>query len=374
MKSQRKKQSKAALEVKTDPPCGEGSKAGRPMVLVGLILGVAAVAFLITGLFGFFGRDADWNNSAHAQQPGATGRTRSEKGGRTEAAPIPQRNPLNAQRAYGYLKEICDIGRRVSGSPGMKRQQELITKHFEAHGAKVVRQEFMATDPRSRQPVPMANLIISWHPESTERVLLSAHYDTRPFPDQDPNPRKAREGTFIGANDGASGVAVMMELAHYMSTVKGRYGVDFVLFDGEELVYREGDEYFLGSKHFARDYQANPPAHKYRWGVLMDMVGGKNLQLYVERHSWSWPETRPLIGEIWGLAERMGVREFIAFPKHQVLDDHIALRDIGKIPTCDLIDFDYPFWHTEGDVPENCSGESLAKVGWVVFEWMRQAR
>jgi hypothetical protein len=289
-------------------------------------------------------------------------------------SPIPSRNPLNAARAYGYLKDVCAIGKRISGTPGMAKQQELATKHFEALGGKVTRQEFTATDPRNGQPVPMANLVVSWHPESTERVLLCAHYDTRPFPDREPDPRKAREGTFIGANDGASGVAVMMELAHIMSGVKGRYGVDFVLFDGEELVYADGDEYFLGSKYFAQQYKDHPPAYKYRWGVLMDMVGGTDLQLYQEQHSWSWPETRPLVAEIWGLAQRMGVREFIARRKHEVLDDHIALRNIGRIPTCDLIDFDYPHWHRESDLPENCSGESLAKVGWVVFEWMRRTR
>jgi hypothetical protein len=106
----------------------------------------------------------------------------------------------------------------------------------------------------------------------------------------------------------------------------------------------------------------------------MDMVGGANLQLYQERNSWSWPETRPLVAQIWGLAQRLGVREFIALRKHEVLDDHIALRNRAKIPTCDLIDFDYEFWHTSNDTPENCSGESLAKVGWVVYEWMKRAQ
>jgi hypothetical protein len=351
-------------------PKGQNATQGRPVLLAFLMLAAIGGALTIR----FLGNSPIAESEARAQQPNTAKRGGQDGKGRTPDSPIPPRNPLNAQRAYGYLKDICAIGRRVSGSPGMTQQQELVTKHFEALGAKVTRQEFAARDPRSGQPVPMANLIISWHPESSERVLLSAHYDTRPFPDRDPDPRKAREGTFIGANDGASGVAVMMELAHIMSAVKGRYGVDFVLFDGEELVYAEGDEYFLGSKHFARDYKAQPPAHKYRWGVLMDMVGGVNLQLYQEQNSWDWRDTRPLVAEIWGLAQRMGVREFIAFRKHEVLDDHIALRNIGGIPTCDLIDFDYAYWHTTGDIPENCSGESLAKVGWVVFEWMRRTR
>lgn len=335
----------------------------------------AIIGLTIRGYFGHPGLEPALANAAQAEQPTAKARQSGAAEKRRAAEePLPPRNPLNGDRAYGYLKDICAIGRRVSGSAGMKSQQELITKHFESLGGKVLRQEFTATDPRSGEQVPMANLIISWHPDSKERVLLCAHYDTRPFPDRDPDPRKAREGVFIGANDGASGVAVMMELAHLMPQVKGHFGVDFVLFDGEELVYAEGDEYFLGSKHFAREHVRQPPAHKYRWGVLMDMVGDADLQIYQEQNSLSWPDTRPLVAQIWGLAQRMGVNEFVARRGYLISDDHIALRNIAKIPTCDIIDFDYESkWHTEADTPENCSGASLAKVGWVVYEWMKRA-
>ncbi len=147
-----------------------------------------------------------------------------------------------------------------------------------------------------------------------------------------------------------------------------------MLFDGEELVFGEDGEYFLGSKYFARDYNRNPPGHRYKWGVLLDMVGGKNLQLYQEVHSVSWPDTRPLVAQIWGLAQQLNVPEFIALQKHEVLDDHLALRNTARIPTCDIIDFDYPQWHTADDVPRNCSGASLAKVAWVLYEWFRQAK
>jgi hypothetical protein len=150
--------------------------------------------------------------------------------------------------------------------------------------------------------------------------------------------------------------------------------VDFVLFDGEELVYQDGDPYFHGSEHFAKSYADEPPAHRYRWGVLLDMVADKNLQLLQEWHSVSWPDTRPLVGEIWSVARELGVREFIPQVGHRVLDDHIALHDIAKIPTCDIIDFDYPAWHTEQDVPSNCSPVSLAKVGWVIHEWLKGQR
>jgi hypothetical protein len=192
-------------------------------------------------------------------------------------------------------------------------------------------------------------------------------------PDQDTEPVKRREVVFIGANDGGSGVAVMMEVGHLMPRLESRYGVDFVLFDGEELVYQDGDKYFWGSEHFSHEYVRTPPEHKYRWGVLLDMVGDADLQIYQEVNSLSWRDTRPLVNRIWGLAQRLGVREFIAQPKYEIRDDHLALRNIAKIPTCDVIDFDYPAWHTTNDVPSQCSAESLAKVGWVIHEWMKQA-
>jgi Peptidase family M28 len=281
-------------------------------------------------------------------------------------------NPLNAQRSYNYLAEICALGPRISGSPGMRQQQALVKEHFEKLGGKVSFQRFEVANPLDGVKVPMANLICEWQPQRKERILLCAHYDTRPLPDQDPDPLQQKQGVFLGANDGASGVAVMMELAHVMSKLEGDVGVDFVLFDGEEFVYVEGrDAYFLGSEHFAKDYATKPPAHKYRWGVLMDMVGDANLKIYEEQHSVTWRDTRPLVKEIWATAGKIGVEEFVPRVGYRVLDDHLALRNTAKIPTCDIIDFDYAYWHTVGDVPQRCSGTSLAKVGWVVYEWIR---
>jgi hypothetical protein len=280
-------------------------------------------------------------------------------------------NPLDALRAYRYLEQLCAIGPRPSGSPGMRQQQELLVEHFKQLGGNVSLQEFRARNPLGGT-VPMANLIIQWHPERKERILLCAHYDTRPLPDRDPNPIARVQGTFLGASDGASGTAALMELAHLMPDFDSKYGVDFVLFDGEELVYDESrDPYFLGSTWFARQYAARPPEHKYRWGVLMDMIGDADLQIYQEQNSYSWRNTRPLVVEIWATAKRLGVEEFVPRVRHFVRDDHFPLRNIAKIPTCDIIDFDYPAWHTEADTPRRCSGSSIAKVGWVVYEWLK---
>ncbi|WP_237564768.1 M28 family peptidase [Blastopirellula marina] len=285
--------------------------------------------------------------------------------------------PFDGSLAMGYLEGMCAIGPRVSGSPGMARQQQYLTKILEAAGGKVSLQEFDVRHPEDGSRVPMANLIAQFYPDRPERILLCAHYDTRPFPDQDPlNP----QGTFVGANDGASGVAVLCELARHLGDLKSHVGVDIVFFDGEELVFdNRRDPYFLGSEYFARDYAQNPPAHRYRYGVLLDMVGDKDLQIFEEKNSLRYPDVRPLVRDIWSTARKLGIREFIARPRHEVRDDHLVLNDIAKIPTCDIIDFDYPnpgygpkYWHTEKDVPANCSALSLAKVGKTILTWLNE--
>lgn len=282
---------------------------------------------------------------------------------------------LDAKRAKGYLDKICRIGTRVSGSRGMSRQQKLIVDHFTKLGAKVQYQSFDAPHPISGRPVRMNNLLISWHPESKERVLLACHYDTRPYPDRD---RRRPRGVFLGANDGASGVALFMEMAHHMKSLSPKYGVDFIFFDGEELIYPQQQgfqvinrgDYFLGSTYFAKEYVEHPPEYRYVCGVLVDMIGDKDLNLYYEKNSLRYAEE--VTKSLWSTARRLKVREFIAQEKHEVRDDHLALNEIAKIPTCDIIDFDYPYWHTTRDTPSRCSGESLTKVGRVLLEWLHE--
>lgn len=278
----------------------------------------------------------------------------------------------NARRAFGYLVKVCAIGPRVSGTSGMAQQQKLLVDHFSKLGAKVRLQSFDAAHPQSGAPVRMNNMIVSWNPDTKQRVLIACHYDTRPFPDRDPvNPR----GRFVGANDGGSGVALMMELGHHMQQLKPKYGVDFVLFDGEELVFQPRDKYFLGSEHFAQDYRDNPPDYSYLWGVLVDMIADRRLEIYQEKNSVKYAPQ--LVDSLWATARELKVREFIPRAKYEIRDDHLPLNDIAKIPSCDIIDFDYgprsrPYWHTTQDLPANCSGASIAKVGRVLLKWLTQ--
>jgi glutaminyl-peptide cyclotransferase len=279
--------------------------------------------------------------------------------------------PFNGERAFGYLKQLCELGRRPSGSPGMAAQQKLLSEHFEKLGGKVELQKFNARHPQDGSAVPMANMIVRWHPEKSERILLCAHYDTLPYPMRDrQNPR----GTFVGANDGASGVALLMEMAHDMAEFDGKYGVDFVLFDGEEFIFKPKGRFFLGSRYFAQQYRKDRSAARYRWGVLLDMVGDADLKLYQEGYSMSWRDTRPLVNDIWETARQLRVREFIPRIGQKVRDDHFPLHNTGGIPCCNIIDLDYPAWHTEADTPDKCSALSLAKVGWVIREWLKVAK
>jgi glutaminyl-peptide cyclotransferase len=284
-------------------------------------------------------------------------------------------NALNAKRAMSYLEKICAIGSRTSGTLGMKKQQEMLMEHFELLGGVVLWQPFEVRHPETGQKVEIKNMVVQWRPELQERVLLCTHYDTKPFPANDPkNPR----GLFVGANDGGSGTALFMEMAHAMQDLPTKVGVDFVFFDAEELVYDEQrDPFFVGSTYFATAYANAPTNQRYRCGILLDMVGDEDLQIYYEEYSFKFAPA--LAEEVWSVAKKLRIKEFVPKIQHEVRDDHLPLNEIAKIPVIDIIDFEYPrgprnktYWHTMADTPDKCSGASLIKVGKVLLEWIKQ--
>ncbi len=289
------------------------------------------------------------------------------------AAMLASPAPIDGKRAYGYLKKICEIGPRLAGSPENARQRKMVADHFTKMGGQVREQPFQAEHPLTGRRVDMVNLIGSWHPDRQQRALISAHYDTRPYADQEDDADRHKL-PFLGANDCASGVALLMEIAHHLDKIETTVGIDLVLFDGEELVYgdrpRRG-EYFLGSWAFARSYakQVERRGNKTRYvaGILLDMVGGQNLQIKREPNSMQFAPA--LVREVWAVARQVNAKSFVNDVGREVLDDHLPLNDAG-IPTIDLIDFDYPFWHKADDLPENCSAESLAEVGRVLTAWL----
>jgi len=330
------------------------------LLRLNLLFGFVIVLFVVAIATRAFNRSPSRSNVAVVDSP--------------TVRPIPSR--YDADRAFGYLEQLCAIGRRPSGSEGMQTQQVLLTKFFEERGAVVSMQTFDIRHPEDGSNVELANLVARWNPDSGKRFLFCAHYDTLPYPVQDSvNPR----GLFVGANDGASGTAALMELANQFEDLGANIGVDIVLFDGEEFVFDSSrDDFFLGSTFFAKKYAATADVVRYQAGILLDMVGDKELKLYYEKNSLRY--AREVARSVWGVAARLGVTAFTPRSRHEILDDHLPLNQIAKIPTIDIIDFDYPrpgfgaprYWHTEQDVPSNCSGKSLTAVVWVIHQWLLQ--
>jgi hypothetical protein len=278
---------------------------------------------------------------------------------------------IDGKRTMGYLEAVCKIGPRISGTEGMKKQQQLVEKHFKDLGAKVTYQRFEARQRSVRKPVAMANMVISYHPDRTRRVVLCSHYDTRPIADQEDDQRLWRR-PFVSANDGGSGVALLMELGHHMKDLKTQVGVDFVLFDGEEYVFDRDDLYFFGSKHFAREALKQRRKVTYTGAILLDMIAGKGARFPKEQNSW-WKAGK-LVREVWGIAGELKCSAFNdGFSKVGVEDDHIPLNNAG-IPAIDIIDFDYPHWHLLSDLPRQCSSEPMTQVARVLSVWLQRQK
>ena len=188
-------------------------------------------------------------------------------------------------------------------------------------------QAFRVRDRRTGQPVHMENLLVTWHPDRTERILIGAHYDTRPYPDRDPvDPR----GVFLGANDGASGVAVLMELGRFMARrSRARASISCSSMPRSMWLAREIP---TSSDRPTSPASMRRPAGAtrgpvYRCGVIVDMVADRDLAIWQERKSITWPDTRPVVESIWAWPRRLGVRQFVPQPRHEVEDDHVPLRN-----------------------------------------------
>ena len=287
--------------------------------------------------------------------------------------------PIDAERTMGYLKQLCEIGPRVSATPGMLKQQQLLTAHFKKYGGSVNEQQFQTRQASQRQPVTMTNMIVSWFPERKRRIIFCTHYDTRPAAHEEP--QRNWDKPFISANDGTSGVALLMELAHHMKDFPTGVGVDFIFFDGEEYIFDMGtgglkgaDRYFLGSEHFASEYKKNlqRSGTTYEAAILLDLFAHKNARLAMEGYSVRFAPK--LVLDVWNTAQLLGAKSFVreqGFRRgNEVSDDHLALLEVG-IPAIDVIDFDYKHWHKLTDTLEQCSGEQMSEVGQVLLGWLQ---
>jgi glutaminyl-peptide cyclotransferase len=281
-----------------------------------------------------------------------------------QGAPVVRATPapeFSGREAFDYLTAQTDLGPRDPGSSGHRACLGYLTGELEHFADAVNRQEFMYTGSRGEQ-IRLTNIIASFNLTGTNRVMLCAHWDTRPWADQDKDPKK-REKPIIGANDGASGVAVLLQLAKLMKQSRPPIGVDILLFDGEDLGQKNDlTNFALGSKYFAAH---KPPAFNPQYGILLDMIGDAQLEIKKEPNSMRYaPE---VVQYVWSTAENLGLTGFVDDTSGDIYDDHIPLNEAG-IKTIDLIDFNYPdrsnrYWHTSEDTPDKCSPSSLQIVG-----------
>ncbi|MDP6419424.1 MAG: M28 family peptidase [Candidatus Krumholzibacteria bacterium] len=263
---------------------------------------------------------------------------------------------FNEGRAWEDLLAQCDMGPRNPGSPGHKLCGEWIARSLEDLGYEVERHRFQKADPYGPDSLSLVNIRARMPGADGLPVAFAAHWDTRPRAEMEKE--KARRKLPIpGASDGASGVAVLMELARICAEVPPPLPVEFLFFDGEDYGKAgEREHFLLGSRTFVEDH----PSWTCRLLLLVDLVGGKNLKLPMEAYSLAaLPQEMALI---YSLAAELGLPAFLPRRGTAVWDDHVPFLEKG-IPAIDLVDLEYRYWHTLEDRPENCSPNSLLQVG-----------
>ena len=272
---------------------------------------------------------------------------------------------FDAKRAFAALEKQCEFGPRPPGSAAHRETQNYLFTELQkyANSAELQPHVYKA----KTATLHLNNILAEFGPgsppvtgkgQSGETILLAAHWDTRPFADHDPKPEN-RDKPILGANDGASGVAVLLEIARVLKEHPPPRRVVIVLFDGEDYG-RTTDDMFIGSRFFAK----NLGKWKPDYGILLDMVGDKDLTLPIERHSWT--ANREFTEAIWNRASTLGLAPFQRRVVGAIMDDHVPLIKVG-IPMVDIIDFNYPYWHTIEDTVDKCSPKSLEVVATLVI-------
>lgn len=272
-------------------------------------------------------------------------------------SPTPTPTPVvfDGEEAYRLLSEQMEIGPRPVGSEGGWATGDYILEKLDGYGWETTEQEFVFKGVRGRNVIG--------HTGDGPLVILGAHYDTRPAADHDPDPEN-RDEHVPGANDGASGVAVLLELARSLDKTSLQNEVWLAFFDAEDMGGLDGWPFCVGSAYMAQRVSITPKAV-----VVVDMVGDADQQLYYEHNSD--PELQE---ELWDIADTLGYSAwFIPEYRHSMYDDHIPFRERG-FPAIDIIDFDYPYWHTIQDTADKNSPESLERVGRVLETWLEGGR
>ncbi len=264
------------------------------------------------------------------------------------------------------LERQCAFGPRVPGSAAHDSCFAWIVGQFRALAPVVETDTFTYDSPDLGKEVRLMNAVARFRPKAKERILFGAHWDSRPWADKDPDPKR-RKHPVLGANDGASGVAVLLEVARVLKKTGTPIGVDLAVFDGEDLGTEENPNgYFLGSTRYVQWIGDKHPL----FVIVIDMVGEKDLNLLREANSSK--QASNLVDLVWDEAKELRIQNFRSSPGPTVYDDHVPFLN-ASIPAIDLIDFDFPEWHTTHDTPAVCSPQSLEAVGAVLVSLATKA-
>ncbi len=277
---------------------------------------------------------------------------------------------FSGEKAFDHARTQVALGPRPSGSATIEKARTHIAETLKAAGWQVERQEFEDTPVPGKGALKFVNLIARFSatamqpvPTNTQRVIVCSHYDTK------------RMGgiNFVGANDGASSTGALLELARVLATTpQFAEHFELVFFDGEEAVEKFGNPFdgpdgLVGSRHYARTLRESSRAKQFQFAILWDMIGDKNLTVTLPN------DTPPqLSAALFAAGEKLGTRKNLGAYSDPILDDHVPLQIIARIPSMDIIDFDYPPWHTGGDTLDKLSPESLRIIGQITLFMLTQ--
>ncbi|MEZ5065481.1 MAG: M28 family peptidase [bacterium] len=263
---------------------------------------------------------------------------------------------FDAARAFGHLEAQVALGPRVPGTPAHAAARDLFVEHFRARADTVWLHSFEQTIPLDSSRVRADNVVAVFNPEAPYRICLGAHWDSRARADEEEDPALAALPV-PGANDGASGVAVLLEVATALAAHPPAVGVDLVLFDVEDGgVHEQPETWALGSARFVADH----PSYRPAFAIVVDMVGRRGLR--IPREGNSMAAAGGLVNVVWEIGRELELGCLVDSTSAPVFDDHVPFLR-ARIPAVDLIDLADPNWHTTRDLPEACAPESLDEVG-----------
>jgi hypothetical protein len=311
----------------------------------------------------------------------------------TETKPLElvQTPDFNSDTAYDFIARQVGFGPRVPNSRAHKACGDFLINTFKQYKAQVTVQSFVA-ETFDGNKLNSRNIIASYFPKAQRRILLAAHWDTRPFSDQDPD-KSLHKKPIDGANDGGSGVGILLEIARILSadTSHSQVGVDLLLFDAEDYgmpefaneadfpnMDREKQYYCLGSQYWAKNKHV--PGYAAYYGVLLDMVGSKNATFFKEGTSMKYASM--VTDKVWQIAGRLGYGNyFVDMPANQITDDHVYVNREARIPMTDIIDhkegnenYFGEYWHTHNDNLQVIDKQTLKAVGQTLLQVIYQER